>query len=168
MQFLYITLSISSLTVESRSTVGRDVQQSLRQDSVSLEALNEYVPLPFGQFAAVFVHQKWQVSKGGRLPSKRTVHEEMFRGGDEPLRPSQHVADPHVMIIHYVSKVIGGKTICFSHYRVPLHLKEDSRGYDRLSLHCLRHLSFSFNSCEVSLWLADKRRTDAPHTTETE
>lgn len=143
-------LSISSLTVESRSTVGRDVQQSLRQDSVSLEALNEYVPLPFGQFAAVFVHQKWQVSKGGRLPSKRTVHEEMFRGGDEPLRPSQHVADPHVMIIHYVSKVIGGKTICFSHYRVPLHLKEDSRGYDRLSLHCLRNLSFSFNSCEVS------------------
>lgn len=75
------------LTAESRSTVGRDIQQSLRQDSVSLEALNEYVPLPLGQFAAIFVHQKRQMSEGGRPPSKSTVHEEMFGCGDEPLGP---------------------------------------------------------------------------------
>lgn len=78
MQFLHITWFYSlprSLTVESRSTVGCDIQQSLRQNSVCLEALNEYVPLPFGQFAAVLVHQERQMPEGRRLPSKSTVHE---------------------------------------------------------------------------------------------
>lgn len=120
---LYLIIA-PSLTVESRATVGCDVQQSLRQDSVSLEALNEYVPLPLGQFTAVFVHQQRQVSEGGRLPSKSSVHEEMFGGGDEPLRAPQHVADPHEMIIYDVSEVIGWKTICFNYYRVPLHLRK--------------------------------------------
>lgn len=55
----YFSLSVlrpSSLTAKPRSTVGCDVQQGLRQDSISLEALNEYVSLPFGKFAAIFVH----------------------------------------------------------------------------------------------------------------
>ncbi len=84
---LFLLIAPPSLTVESRSAVGCDIQQSLRQDSVSLEALNEYIPLPFGQFTAVSVHQKRQMSEGGRLPPKSTVHEEMFGGGNEPLRP---------------------------------------------------------------------------------
>lgn len=123
----YYILHPTSLTVESRSTVGGDIPQSLCQDSLFLKTLNEYVSLPFGQFAAIFVHQKRQMSKGGWLPSKSAVHEKMFGGGDEPLRPTQHMADPHVMIIYYVSKMIGGKAICFDHHRVPLHLKKAQR-----------------------------------------
>lgn len=78
-------LRLSSLTAESRPTVGCNVQQGLWKDSVSLEALDENVPLSFGKFAAIFVHQKREMSKGGRLPSKSTVHQEVFGGGDEPL-----------------------------------------------------------------------------------
>lgn len=78
---------LSSLTAESRPTVGCNVQQGLWKDSVSLEALDENVPLSFGKFAAIFVHQKREMSKGGRLPSKSTVHQEVFGGGDEPLWP---------------------------------------------------------------------------------
>lgn len=62
------------------------------------------------------------MSEGGRLPSKSTVHEDMFGGGDEPFWPPEHVTDFHIMIIHYVRKVIGGKTICFYHHRVTFHL----------------------------------------------
>lgn len=76
---------LSSLTAESRPTVGCNVQQGLWKDSVSLEALDENVPLSFGKFAAIFVHQKREMSKGGRLPSKSAVHQEVFGGGDEPL-----------------------------------------------------------------------------------
>lgn len=71
------------------------------------------------------------MSESGRLPSESTVHEEMFGSGDEPLRAPQHMADPHVMIIHDVSEVICGETICFYHNRVPLHLKEEDRRYER-------------------------------------
>lgn len=113
----------SWLTAKPRSTVSCDVQQGLRQDSVSLETLNEYVSLPFGKFGAVFVHQKRQMSKGGRLPSKSTVHEEVFGGGDEPLRPPQHVANLHIMVVYDVSKMIGGISISFYHHRVTFHLR---------------------------------------------
>lgn len=102
--------------------MGCDVQQGLGQDSVSLEALNENVPLPLGQFGAIFVHQQRQMCEGGRLPPESTVHEEVFGGGDEPLRPPKHVADSHVVIVDDVSEVIGGETVCFYHYRVTLHL----------------------------------------------
>lgn len=114
----------SSLTAESRSTAGCDIQQGLWQDAVSLEALDEYVPLPFGKFAAIFVHQKRQMSKGGRLPSKSTVHQEVFGGGDEPLGPPQHMTNLHIMVIDYVSKVIGGISISFYHHRVTFHLRK--------------------------------------------
>lgn len=62
------------------------------------------------------------MSEGGRLPSKRTVHEQMFGGGDEPLGATQHMADFHIMIIYYVRKVISGKSICFYYHWVPFHL----------------------------------------------
>lgn len=125
---LQYLITSTSLTVESRSTVGGDIQQSLRQDPGSLEALDEYIPLPLGQFTTIFVHQKRQMSKGGWFPPKSLIHEEMFGGGDEPLRPPQNMADLHVMIIHYVSEVIGGKPICFDHHGVPLHLEERAEG----------------------------------------
>lgn len=68
------------------------------------------------------------MSKGGGLPSESTVHEKMFGCRDEPLRAAQYMADLHVMIIYYVSKVIGGKSICFYHHRVPFHLQERMQG----------------------------------------
>lgn len=74
-----------SLTVESGPAVGGDVQQGLGQDSASLEALDEDVALPLGQFGAVFVRQERQVSEGGRPPAESAVHEEVLGGGDEPL-----------------------------------------------------------------------------------
>lgn len=126
---ILIKLSFTrSLTVESRSTVGGDVQQGLRQDAVPLEALDEYIPLPLGQLSAVFVHQKRQVSEGGRLPSKSTIHEYMFGGGNEPLRASKNMADLHVVIVDDVCKMISGETVCFYHHGVALHLEETTQG----------------------------------------
>lgn len=111
-----------SLTAESRSTVGGDVQQRLRQDSALSEALDEDVPLSLGQLGAVLVGEKRKVSEGGRRPAQSAVQQEVFGGGDEPLGASQDVADLHVMVVHYVGKVVGGKTICFHHDRVTFHL----------------------------------------------
>lgn len=68
------------------------------------------------------------MSEGGGLPSEGPVHEEVFGGRDEPLAPSQHVADLHVMIIYDVSEVVGGKTVGLHHHRVPLHLRQGNRG----------------------------------------
>ena len=45
------------LTVETRATVGGDVQQGLGQNAGPLEALDEDVPLPLGQLAPVPVQQ---------------------------------------------------------------------------------------------------------------
>lgn len=64
------------------------------------------------------------MSEGGRLPSQSSVHEEMFGGGDEPLRAAQDMTDLHVMIIHDVGKVIGGEPVRFDHHWVPLHLED--------------------------------------------
>lgn len=46
------------------------------------------------------------------------------------------MTDPHVMIIHYVSEVIGGKTVCFHDYRVPLHLNKEGSGNEKQTLLC--------------------------------
>lgn len=116
-------LTFPSLTAESRSTVGCDVQQCFWQDSVLLKTLDKYVPLPFRQFTAILVHKKRKMSKGGRPPSQGTIHEKMFGCWNKPLWSSQNMADPHIMIIYYVGKVIGRKSICFYHYRVTFHLK---------------------------------------------
>lgn len=55
-----------------------DVQQCVRQDRVLLEAVDENVPLPLGQFITVFVQQQGQMSESGRLPPQSPVHEEVF------------------------------------------------------------------------------------------
>lgn len=112
-----------SLTAESRPTVGGDVQQRLGQDSLLLETLDEDVPLSFGQLGAVLVHEKREMSEGGRLPAQRAVHQEVFGRRNEPLGPSQDVADLHVMVIHNVCQVIGGKSVRFHHDGVTFHLK---------------------------------------------
>lgn len=67
-----------SLTAESRSTVGGDVQQRFGQGSLLLETLDEDVPLSFGQLGAVLVHEKREMSEGGRPPAQRAVHQEVF------------------------------------------------------------------------------------------
>lgn len=125
---LYLLGSLSlpprpSLTAESRPTVGGDVQQRLGQDSLLLETLDEDVPLSFGQLGAVLVHEKREMSEGGRLPAQRAVHQEVFGRRNEPLGPSQDVADLHVMVIHNVGQVIGGKSVRFHHDGVTFHLK---------------------------------------------
>lgn len=112
-----------SLTAESRPTVGGEVQQRLGQDSLLLETLDEDVPLSFGQLGAVLVHEKREMSEGGRPPAQRAVHQEVFGRRNEPLGPSQDVADLHVMVIHNVGQVIGGKSVRFHHDGVTFHLK---------------------------------------------
>lgn len=87
------------------------------------------------------------MSKGRRLPPKSTIHKEMFWGGDEPLWPPQNMANPHIMVIHYVSKVIGGKAICFYHYRIPFHLWKN-KGYQKFFIVPLRNVTFFFK-----LWI---------------
>lgn len=111
------------LTAEPRSTVGGDVQQRLGQDPLLLEALDEDVPLPFGQLGAVLVDEEREVSEGGRPPAQRAVHQQVFGRGNEPLGSSQHVADLHVVVIHNVGEVIGGKSVCFHHDWVAFHLR---------------------------------------------
>lgn len=120
---LTVTCRPLSLTGKPRSTVGCDIQQSLRENPLPTEVFNEYVPLPLGQLAAVTIHQKRQMSEGGRRPSQRAVHEEMLGGRDEPLGSSQNVADLHVMIVYNVGQVVGGEAICFNHNWIALHLR---------------------------------------------
>lgn len=67
-----------SLTAESRSTVGGDVQQRLGQDSILSEALDEDVSLSFGQLGAVLVREQRKVSEGGRPPAQSGVHQKVL------------------------------------------------------------------------------------------
>lgn len=110
------------LTAESRSTVGGDVQQRLGQDSALLVTLDEDVALPFGQLGAVLVHEQRKVSEGGRPPAQSAVHQQVFGRWNEPLGPSQDVADLHMVVVHNVGKVVCGESICFHHHGVTFHL----------------------------------------------
>lgn len=48
---------------------------------------------------------------GGRIPPKALVQLEMFGDRGQPLLPTHHVGDPHVVVVNHVGKVIGRKTV---------------------------------------------------------
>ena len=104
--------------------MGCDVQQGLGQDAGPLEALDEDVPLPLGQLAAVPVQQQGQVGEDGRAPAQGAVQQQVLGGGDEPLGAPQHVADAHVVVVHHVGQVVGGEAVRLHDHGVALHLQE--------------------------------------------
>jgi len=99
-----------------------EVQQGFGQSAGLPEALDEEVPLPLGQLAAVAVEEQGQVAEGGRPPAQRAVQQQVLGGGDEPLGAAQHVADGHAVVVHHVGQVVGGEAVRLHHHGVALHL----------------------------------------------
>lgn len=88
-------------TCKPRATVGDDVKQGFRQKTRGSKMFQENVPLPLRQLATIPVEKQGQMSKLRRLPAQRLVDKQVLRGGDEPLRAPQHMADAHVVVIHH-------------------------------------------------------------------
>lgn len=110
-------------TCKPRATVGDDIKQGIRQEVGSREMLQENVPLPLGQLAAIPVEQQGQVGKARRLPAQGLVEKQMLGGGDQPLGPTQYVADAHVVVVHHAGQMIRGEAIAFQDDWVPLHMR---------------------------------------------
>lgn len=70
--------------------------------------LQEDVPLPLGQFAAIPVEEQGQVGKARGLPAQGLVEEQVLRGGDQPLGAPQQVADARVVVDHHAGQVVRG------------------------------------------------------------
>ena len=108
--------------------MGGEVQQCLGQDAGLLEALDEDVPLPLGQLAAVPVQEQRQVGEGRRAPAQGAVQQQVLGGGDEPLGAPQHVADAHEVVVHHVGQVVGGEAVRLHDHGVALHLQGGGGG----------------------------------------
>jgi hypothetical protein len=83
--------------------------------------LQENVPLPLGQFAAISIEEQGQVGKVRWLPAQGFVQEQVFGGRHEPLRAPQYMADAHVVVIHHTGQVVRGEAVTLQDDWVPLH-----------------------------------------------
>ena len=108
-------------TCKPRAAVGDDVEQGVRQEASGSKMLQEDVPLPLGQLAAIPVEEQGQVGKVWGLPAQGLVEKQVLGGGDQPLGAPQHVADAHVVVVHHAGQVVRGETIALQDDRVPLH-----------------------------------------------
>ena len=80
------------------------------------------VSLAFGQLGTVRVQDEGQVSELRRFPTQRIVEQDVFGCGDLPLHAPEDVADPHVMIVDNVGKMIGRESVGFDEDRIALDL----------------------------------------------
>lgn len=110
-------------TCKPGATVSDDIKQGIWQEVSSCKMLQENVPLPLGQLAAIPVEEQGQVGKVRWLPAQGLVEEQMLGGGDQPLGAPQHVADAHVVVVHHAGQVVGGEAIALQDDRVPLHMR---------------------------------------------
>lgn len=98
-----------------------EIQEGGRQIAILRKLLHKNMPLPLGEFAAIFVQEQWKVPKMRRLPAECPVEEEVFGSGGEPFSSTQNMTDLHQVIIHHVSQVIGWKAIALQNHRITFH-----------------------------------------------
>ena len=87
------------------------VQHRLSQVALCHQILIACIAVALGQLVLCVLHHRRAVDIGGDVPAKGLIQQVILGGGGQVLAAADDVGNAHQVVVHHVSKVVGGHPI---------------------------------------------------------